>query len=201
MKKTKIFLLIAISCLISKTVSAQAYEAGRSFIGAGYGIGFGYKAFWSAYNTNTDFDSKTFGPWILKYDYGLSDKISAGAYLSNQSSSATWTTTIAGFPSGYTYDYKVTIGQLLAVGRGSYHFSVFNDRIDAYTGASMGYRKYTYKVDSDDENFKFDYEFGGAFGFGWHAGLRYEINDQLGAYTEVGAGQIAAIQLGAVLKL
>ena len=196
----KLFIIVLMSNVVSGA-SAQAFETGRSFIGAGYGIGFGWKAYWSAYNSNTDFDSKNFGPWVLKYDYGLSDKFSAGLYISNQKSTGTWTTTYSGFGGSTTYKYEVSIGQLLAVGRGSYHFALSNDRIDAYTGASMGYRKYSYNAKSDDDNFKFDYEFGGAFGFGWHAGLRYEINDQFGAYTEVGAGQIAAIQLGGVLKL
>ncbi|MFZ9943200.1 MAG: hypothetical protein ACO3O0_06290 [Bacteroidia bacterium] len=198
MKKNLCLLTIAFLILPQTISFGQAFESGRSYIGAGYGIGFGWKAYWKAYDSNSEFKSKNFGPWVLKYDYGLNDKFSAGIYIANQNSTATWKTNNLALG---TYKYEIKIGQLLAVGRGSYHFNVSNDRIDAYTGLSMGYRKYTYKVDSDDDNFKFDYSFGGAFGFGWHGGIRYELNDLIGLYGEVGAGQVAAIQLGGVLKL
>jgi len=201
-KLTMKLLIVALFCIGAVNVNAQAYQEGTSVASVGYGIGFSWKAWWSAYDTKATFKSSNFGPIVLKYDYGVNDKFSMGLYFAHQKSTGKWTD--ESFDpitlNPYTYNYEISIGNTVFLGRGNYHIKTKNDKLDPYVGLGIGYHKYKYDVNSNDEYFKFSAEFGGAFGFGLQAGVRYEFTPLLGAYMEFGAGGVAAIQAGVAAK-
>ena len=195
-------LIVAIFCVGSLKLNAQAYQEGTSIASVGYGIGFSWKAWWTAYDSNSTFESKNFGPICLKYEYGINDKFSMGLYYAHQKSTGKWTDTYTDIFTGeqYSYKYEVGIGNTVILGRGNYHIKTKNDKLDPYAGLGIGYHKYSYDFTSNDPDFNFNYSFGGAFGFGMHAGVRYEFTPLLGAYAEFGVGEVAAIQAGVAAK-
>lgn len=201
-KLTIKLLIAAIICIGTLNVNAQAYQEGTSIASIGYGIGFSWKAWYSAYDSKATFKSTNFGPIVFKYDYGVNDKFSMGLYIAHQKSTGKWTDDsfdlITGNP--ITYNYEISIGNTAVLGRGSYHVKTKNDKLDPYAGLAIGYRKYSYDITSNDESFNYKASFGGAFGFGMHAGVRYEFTPLLGAYAEFGVGEVAAIQAGVAAK-
>ncbi len=205
-KLTIKLLLAAVFCIGTLNVNAQAYQEGSSIASVGYGIGFSWKAWWSAYDSKSSFESKNFGPICLKYEYGVNDKFSMGLYFAHQKSTGKWTdsyVTDIDINGNYIYEtfkYEVAIGNTVVLGRGNYHIKTKNEKLDPYAGLAIGYRKYSYDVTSNDASFNYKASFAGAFGFGMHAGVRYEFTPLLGAYAEFGVGQVAAIQAGVAAK-
>lgn len=199
MKKTNTIKLLfaAIFCIGTLNVNAQAYQEGSSIASVGYGIGFSWKAWWSAYDSKSTFESKNFGPICLKYEYGVNDKFSMGLYFAHQKSTGSWKDQDF---FGNNYNYEIAIGNTVVLGRGNYHFKTKNDKFDPYLGLGIGYHKYSYDVTSNDASFNYNASFGGAFGFGLQAGARYEFTPILGAYAEFGVGQVAAIHFGVAAK-
>lgn len=203
--KTSFNLIVFLFCLlIPQFMFSQAFETGKSYLGVGYGLGFSWKSYWSAYDTNSDFESSNVGPVTAKFDYGLNEKWSAGLYFAYQKTKGTWSTNYVDFidpTQSSTYNYEVSVATTAVLGRILYHFQLDNDKLDVYTGGGIGYRSYNIETRSNDEFFDFNASIGGAFGFGLTAGARYELTPLIGIYTEFGLGQVAAIQAGAVVKL
>ncbi len=201
-KLTIKLLIVALFCIGAVNVNAQAYQEGTSIASVGYGIGFSWKAWWSAYENETTFESSNFGPICLKYEYGVNDKFSMGLYFAHQKNTGKWTDTYTDIFTGEqtVYKYEVAIGNTVVLGRGNYHIKTKNDKLDPYIGLGIGYHKYSWDQTSNDPYFNYKASFGGAFGFGMQAGARYEFTPLLGAYMEFGVGQVAAIQAGVAAK-
>jgi hypothetical protein len=201
-KLTIKLLIAAIFCIGALDVNAQAYQEGTSIASVGYGVGFSWKAWWDVYDSESTFESSNFGPVVLRYEYGINDKFSMGLYFAHQKSTGKWTDTYTDpfTLEPYTFKYEVSIGNTALLGRGSYHIKTKNNKLDPYAGLAMGFRNYSYDVTSNDPDFNYNFSFGGAFGFGMHAGVRYEFTPLLGAYAEFGVGQVAAIQAGVAAK-
>lgn len=208
MKRTDTIKLLMLGILFLKAlnVNAQAYQEGTNIASIGYGVGFSWKSWWSAYDSESSFKSNNFGPIVLKYEYGINEKFSMGLYIAHQKSTGKWTENyLTGYdfnlnPIYETFKYEVEIGNTVVLGRGNYHFKTKNDKLDPYVGLGIGYHKYSIKETTDDPSFNSNFSFGGAFGFGMHAGVRYEFTPLLGAYTEFGVGEVAAIQVGVAAK-
>ena len=204
--KTKFKLKFAVSILallICINSFGQAFEQGKSYSGIGYGVGLTIKStFFDTYTGAEDFDLKNPGVLSIKYDYALNSKWSIGVYYASQKVSASWTEIGVDYNTfeERKYSYKVTVGTTALLSRLQYHFNIPNEKLDVYTGVGLGYRSWSYDTESNDMDFDYDFDFGGAFGFCYTVGARYEFTPILGAYTEFGLGQVAAMQAGVVAK-
>ena len=165
------FILFAAILFGSQKVSAQAFNKGNFDINAGIGVG------------------GSFGlPIGLSADYGVSDKISIGAYAGYAS---TTEELLPGIKWKYTY--------IIVGARGAYHFALA-DNLDTYAGLLLGYNAATVTFDGVSSS-----AFGGitptAGGLAWSGflGGRYRFTDNIGIFAELGYG-IAILQAGVNFK-
>jgi outer membrane protein W len=126
-------------------------------------------------------------PIGLSFEYGFTEKISAGAYLGYSSASQE-----LGLGTTAKWNYTYTI-----VGaRGSYHF-LNSDKLDPYVGAMLGYN--IASVTYDGPGTAPTIASASALIIGAHLGARYYFTDKIGAFAELGYG-IAYLQLGVAVK-
>jgi hypothetical protein len=197
------FLLTVLVSAFSLNTFGQAFEQGKSYAGVGYGIGLRIKSlFFESYLTESGFDIKNTGVLSLKYDYALDSKWSVGIYFATQNVSASWKEVGVDYETleDKQYSYEVSVGTTALLSRIQYHFQIPNEKLDVYTGVGLGYRSWNYESESDDILFDYNFNLGGAFGFCYTVGARYEFTPILGAFSEFGLGQVAAMQAGVVAK-
>lgn len=130
-------------------------------------------------------------PLSSSFEVGITDEISIGAgldYLSHRYN-------VLGTKYGFSALY---LGA-----RGSYHFSELlniNDQaLDIYGGASLGYRRFTWR---DNNNFVgLGNSYGSGLFLGIHVGARYYFAPKVGGFFEVGAGGSGNARLGLAFRL
>ena len=125
-------------------------------------------------------------PLGASLEVGITDDISAGGefdFASGNKGSADW---------GYTSYY---IGA-----RGSYHLSKIlnlnNDKLDVYAGLGLGYRGFKWK----ESSYGFGYSYNSGINLNYFAGGRYELNNNLGAFVELGYIGLSNAKIGVALK-
>ena len=119
---------------------------------------------------------------VLTYEKGIKDNFGAGN-LSIGGSIGYKSGRIGGFDfaaSDWNYTY------MAFVGRASWHpHFVRSEKLDLYTGMSLGY----YLITSDYESVYGDFDFStGGVELGIHIGGRYNFSEQFGAFAELGFG-------------
>lgn len=166
----------------SKTLRELAdlgYKKGDKVLQLGIGIG----------NTFIDagLNSK-FPPVGLTFDYGLSDKFSAGGYAGFAAASQPF----SAFGTTSTYRFRY----FLFTARGSYHFFT-RPRLDPYVGVAIGYDAVS--VSTTGPNYgSVSAKAEGAI-WGIYAGARYAFHNQFGAFAELGT-TIAYLSLGGTYR-
>lgn len=132
-------------------------------------------------------------PIELRADYGLTDEISAGIFISKSSTKITVTdVTVAGNIYGFT-------SSLLTIGaRGTYHYklSIKKLKLDPYAYAMLGFTSIKSTLFGSN-NYLEPKKAGLAYSIG--VGANYMLSKNAGAYLEVGYG-ISTISIGAVGK-
>ncbi|HEU4719647.1 MAG TPA: hypothetical protein VFU15_17505, partial [Bacteroidia bacterium] len=125
----------------------QAFGQGKFVITAGYGFPNLTKAVFKAYESNLGFKVSGFGPMHVKFDYGVTDKLSLGLSIRYLSYKVQWTdeesiTTYdsLGNPNGtvskdYTSGYKGSALGIMA--HMNLHFAT-GAKIDPYWGIGIG---------------------------------------------------------------
>lgn len=178
----KLFALAAI--LISIATQAQQFGAGSQRLHLGVGIGSPY-----AYSGSTT----TIPPVHASFEYGISDKIGVGGIIGYTSSKYE--------QSFLTTEYSWKFTYLLVGARGSYHF-LTNEKYDVYGGAMLGFNIASAKFESNDatlERFVTEPAAGG-LAFGGFVGGRYNFNEKVAAFAEIGYN-IAWLSAGVCLNL
>jgi hypothetical protein len=176
MKKATIFTIVVCSLCILFSSSIQAQEVnGKNFINAGIGLG--------AFNM-----LGTGGlPLSVSIEHGFHEYISAGVYVGYIQRR---------FATDWKYTYTV-IGA-----RGSYHanelLKLENPKVDLYGGATLYYRRYSYKYTETSQTYT--NSSGGSAGIAFHVGGRYMFTDNIGGFAEVGYG-ISPLLLGLTIKI
>jgi hypothetical protein len=155
------------------------------------------------------------GPYILKAEYMVSNRIGISANASYSQSRIAWED--IGFDTikqnYHNFEFGITAYEISGTLRGNYHF-LKRKKLDGYVGAGIGYgfikmNSYTY---AHTTRFSIQYEFPRPLSLECTAGLRYFPIKNLGVYSEVGLGKSwilfnkyflpeALIQFGIVLKL
>jgi len=150
----------------------QAYEQGDKLLNIGVGLGSQFMAS----------GAKGTPPVGLSLEFGVSDKISVGAYGGYDGAK------VETGMGDWKYNY------IIVGGRGSYHFDFGVENLDPYAGVMLGYNIASVNTDTNLPTAS-----AGGFIWGAHAGARYFFSPKFGAFAEVGYG-IAWLNVGVALK-
>lgn len=195
--KARYFLIIIVLQLFNLPINAQdgtrAFEKNTSIISVGLGIGNVWKSFLEDFTSYPDNSYKVSnnGTFTLIYEYGVSNKISAGVALGYSQVEGNFN----GAGTGFTFSEKLT--NFSAIARANYHFGKFQ-KFDPYIGGGIGYFHFDY---SNDRPEIIDSKSPGAFGYSAQLGLRYYVHPRFAAFTEVGYVGGSLVQLGLTLKI
>jgi len=173
MKKIVLSLAVAFMAFSFANAQTTPYEQGSNVLQVGLGLGGGF-------STGTI----TMPPIQVRYDYGISDKISIGGVVGFAGSKYNW-----GAGNDIKYSY------LLVAARGNYHFDVNVDKLDLYAGLTLGYNSVTVK---DKGAFGGSVKGSGGL-FGLQAGANYYLKDNLAIWADLGYG-LGYLNLGVAFK-
>lgn len=186
MKKV-LFLAVAFLALLSiNPATAQISKGNPNFakgqidVNAGFGL---MRTFYSGLSTSIP-------PISVSAEYGITDEISVGGFLGYASAKDR----IFLDDNDYAKYSFVIIGA-----RGSYHLTIW-DKMDTYAGLMLGYNVASAKINSDLDYLDNYSVAASGFALSAYIGGRYNFNEKLGAYAELGYG-IAVLNLGVTFKL
>jgi opacity protein-like surface antigen len=192
----KLLFILAISCSLSGF--GQSFSMGNNNISAGYGIGNIIQSIFSSYETYDSYSFKATGPFFLKYEQALTDRLGIGinaAYVGAK---------VSYIDKSYIVDttsmtfYKQTINwsSYSILARLNFHFATL-DKLDPYWGFGIGYRGASWKASDNDPNYDNSTSFNSVLPIGFEAtiGARYYFTPAIGAYMEVGIAK-AVVQFG-----
>ena len=175
MKKLIIISVLFFSFATFPSLGQTAYQSGDIIINGGVGLG-----------------SSVYGSLSLNggVEYFINDEFSIGGAIG-----------YSGYSRNYIFNDPLRVSVFYIGPRGSFHLSeaigIDNEALDLYAGAFIGfgivtvsYRGDRYRGYNDFSNFGYDI-FGGA---------RYQFNENLAAYGELGFG-ISVLQLGVTFRL
>ncbi len=208
MKKTLYSTILSLSLILtSNLANAQAFDEGKSYVSAGYGIGSYFASLYNSIKNSTGvtgYKVTSLGPIYGKYEYAVSEHIGLGinfAYLGNKISYEK--TEDDGNGNVDTYKWKLDRTTVSFLARMNIHFGD-HEKFDPYWGFGVGYRtanwKSSYEVvstNSANTVAPTTVTLGGTFplGFETTAGVRYFIIPSLAVYAEAGLAK-SYLQLG-----
>jgi outer membrane protein W len=208
----KVFIaMVMISTGLNQKTYAQAVEEGNLVFEGYYGFPNLYTSvFKTAYvNAGTELDVKAggAGPFGLKFEYLVTDKIGLGLDIGITSSSISFNDLGSVYNPNtgqytevlYNYDFSTRkIGALVCF---NYHF-LDNDEFDLYSTVGVGYSNRNFDFTSTDPDFV-PMSVSSIFPVGFKAGLgmRYFFTDNIGANLQLGIGQGGLLNAGISFKL
>jgi opacity protein-like surface antigen len=202
--RKQILSLIAVVVLsaVSTTLYAQAFQQGKSSIQLGYGFGNFSQAYFQTYETNypDEFSYKGTGPFFVKYEYAVTDKIGLGLNIAYIGAEVSYVDKGHVTTSGAFYKQTITWTSTSFLARMNLHFGD-NEKFDPFWGFGMGYRTGTYKYDDNDPNYDNSEKAKSIipFGFETTVGARFYFTDNIGIYAETGLAK-AVFQGGITLN-
>jgi opacity protein-like surface antigen len=201
--KKKLLLLSALGMLLTQNISAQAFSLESSYLNAGYGVGNLTQSFFKVGEIN-DYQYKYsgVGPFFLKYEYAVAEKMGVGINIAYAQAQATYGYTNTFITDGSrllkeTLDWK-SYSVLL---RFNMHFGE-NEKVDPYWGIGAGYRSATWSGFNNDPQVTYDEaKFNNPLNIGFETtfGCRFLFTENVGAYVEVGFAK-AVLQFGLTAK-
>lgn len=205
MKTRKITQMLLVLLLITsigvKRVSAQAFEEGNNNVSLGYGFVTFAGALFNSYEDQNDYKFTITGPLFLKYEHAVSDKIGIGlnvAYAKWKLSYLYDSYDVNSNP--VSYEESDSYSTFSVLGRFNLHFGHM-DKFDPFWGFGVGFRSGSWKYESTDPNGTKDLSISNPIplGFETTVGARYYFTDNIGAYVETGLAK-AVIQAGLNFK-
>ena len=176
----KLTVLIALLASVSTQISAQRMEEGTRLVQAGIGLGG-----WADYSSQTPILSASYMHGI-KNDF-LNGKLAVGGAIGYKS--ATYNS---------IYDYRWTYQYTFVSGRATWHPDfIQSDKWDAYAGLSLGMLFVNF--DGTGDAYAVDVS-GSTMVLAGVVGARYAINENWGAYAELGSN-LGYLTLGVSYKL
>jgi len=201
--KTKLLLLSALSLFLTHKITAQAFSEGSSFLNAGYGIGnFTQAAFKVGEQNDYQYKYNGVGPFFLKYEYAIDDKMGVGLNVAYAQAQATYK-----YTNTYITDGSKLLQETLdwtsysVLLRFNLHFGD-HDKIDPYWGIGAGYRDATWNGYNNDPQDNYNNgQFNNPINIGFETtfGCRFLFTEAVGAYVEVGIAK-AVLQFGLTAK-
>jgi len=199
--KKGFFLAAVLLCLFTAKSFAQddkAFSEGSSTISAGYGLGNIWKSVFNLMGSFSGGSYKTSatGPFTVVYEYGISERWSAGISLGYSEVKSTYTD-----PYDASGNYKQSMTSIGALARFNYHFG-HSEKFDPYVGGGLGYYKFKYKYSgtNGDDPYNGVFAFPTALGISAQLGAKYYFASNIGAFAEVGYVAGSIFQLGLTAK-
>lgn len=180
MKKLVTTCLILL-CAAWQVSAQQSFMEGDSY--AGLGIGFGgnlYSGYYGSGISRIPAISLSYERCIKEDLWDENSSLGIGGLLGYASAS-----------TDYWRSSNIIIGA-----RGILHYS-FIENLDTYTGLMLGYDIVSFKW--KETEWGFGNASSSGFTWSWMVGARYQFNESVGAFAELGYG-IAVLNLGASLK-
>ena len=164
--------------------SAQTFSKGDKVVNLGLGLGNTVYS-GSGYKTSIPPISGSFEYGVVDNLFDDKSSLGVGGYLGYTSSK---------YDLGNNYDYKYS-STIVGV-RGSLHYD-FIEKLDTYTGLSLGYNIVSAKSDYKGlGSYKAE---SSALYWGWYLGARYYFTDSFAAMAEIGY-DIAYLNIGVAFK-
>ena len=165
--------------------SAQSFNKGDKVINLGIGLGNTLYS-GSGYSTSIPPVSASFEYGIVDHLFDDKSSIGVGGYFGYTSSK---------YDFGYSnYEYKYS--NAIFGARGSLHYA-FVEKLDTYTGVSLGYNVVSAKSDHKDVgNYSAE---SSSLHLGWYLGARYYFTDSFAVMAEAGY-DIAYLTIGVAFK-
>ncbi|HEY1045690.1 MAG TPA: outer membrane beta-barrel protein [Bacteroidia bacterium] len=189
--------------LNSSRANAQAFEQGRSVISAGYGLGNFTQAVFKAFETEAyeDFKYKGIGPFFLKYEYAISDKVGIGLNYAYIGAKVSYEEPSRQVSPGVNYKQEIKFSSMSFLPRLNFHFGT-SEKVDPYFGFGIGYRTASYAYSDNDPNYDNDEKINSLnpFGMDLTIGARFFFTESIGAYLEAGMAK-GIIQFGLSAKM
>jgi opacity protein-like surface antigen len=188
---------------------------GNFIISHGYGFPSIIRVYLKNKTDQNQLSVKGKGPFLLKVEYMISNKLSVGVNAAYNSTQLSW------MDDGYDpailgnrpYEYGIKATEFSGTIRGNYHFKI-TKKFDWYAGIGFGYAKIklqTYTL-APYNQFSVRYSFPRPYTFDITAGSRFFLTKHIGMFAEVGVGKAwllfnkyfvpeAVIQGGFIIKL
>jgi outer membrane protein W len=204
MKRIILSLALTVATLSFYAQEDMAFTKSSSTVSLGYGFASPYKTLFKLSNafgtTGVTTKLTSLGPIALTYEYGVTEKISAGLTL-GYGGIKNVTTEKDGISAGKDYIQTEELNQISAVLRGNYHFGK-SPKFDPYVGLGLGFYNFKYEVSDNDNTANTFPVFStpSAFGVTGQLGAKYYFTSSIGAYAEVGYLAGSFVQLGLTAK-
>ncbi len=188
---------------------------GNIIVSAGYGFPSIIRVYLKNKTDRNQLSVKGQGPFLLKAEYLISNRISVGINTAYNRTQLSW------MEDGYDptihgnrpYEYGVKATEFSATLRTNYHFKV-TKRFDWYSGFGIGYSIIKFKTYTlaPYNQFSVRYSFPRPYTFDLTAASRFSVTRHLGMFAELGIGKAwllfnkyfvpeAVIQGGVIIKL
>lgn len=171
-----------------------AFGEGNSIVSIGYGAPNLLKSLFKLAETpGSTFVATGSGPFHLKYEYGVSDKVGLGLSLSYVSFGFEEKTEYTDYdenfnPVAVSYTDKYSVNNIAILARFNYHLGR-SKTFDPYFGGGLGVNLFSTKFTTNDPNNTIGeaaYKIPGFLAFESVFGVRYYFSDNIGMYAEVG---------------
>ena len=198
--------LVLVSVTATNTYAQKEVEKGTVAIDAYYGfpnlLTTAVKAIYSQETEYETYKVSGFGPAGIRGEYFITDHIAFGADINYSNTNVEWTENRDEYIGGglyitHTYNYKVSVPRLRALGKFNFHFGA-SEHFDWYAGAGLGYNHTAVTFTSNDPNYVNEdlknalvipvtgrIDFGGKFYFTDNIGLGFEVG--------LGGGPLASL--------
>lgn len=202
--KVRLLAFFVGSLFITQNISAQYFSLDSKHISAGYGLGnFVQSSLKLGEQNDYQFRYNGVGPFFLKYEYAVAEKMGVGINVAYVQAQATYKYTNTYITDGSrlleeTLDWK-SYSILL---RFNMHFGE-NEKVDPYWGIGAGYRTAMWSGYNNDPQQEYDNnQINNPLNIGFETtfGCRFLLSDALGGYVEVGIAK-AVLQFGLTYKM
>lgn len=177
--------------------SIQAF-AQQHVISAGVGAPNFPRFFFNNLDYKNNFSSTGLGPFHLKYEYFIHERIGVGLSLNYMSYSVTYTDLALDTALGVLKNNNIKISQknLAINSRFNFHF-LDHEKHDLYFGLGIGYKIGNPKIESDYKESTISVTLPSITNLGLEStlGYRYNFTESFGAYLEIGPAK-SLVQFG-----
>jgi outer membrane protein W len=194
--------IVMIATGLNQQTYAQAVEEGNLVFDGYYGFPNLYTSVFKAAYANTgselDLNVGGAGPFGLRFEYLITDKIGLGLDIGISSSFVSWKE--EDFSNDLvSYDYSTRkIGALVCF---NYHF-LDNDKFDLFSTVGVGYSSRSFNFSSTDSYYEpITVSSIIPVGFKGGLGMRYFFTDNIGANLQLGFGHGGILNGGLTFKI
>ncbi len=194
--------MVMIATGLNQQTYAQAVEEGNLVFDGYYGFPNLYTSVFKAAYANTgselDLNVGGAGPFGLRFEYLITDKIGLGLDIGISSSFVSWKEEDV-FNDLVSYDYSTRkIGALVCF---NYHF-LDNDKFDLFSTVGVGYSSRSFNFSSTDPYYEpITVSSIIPVGFKGGLGMRYFFTDNIGANLQLGFGHGGILNGGLTFKI